>query len=126
MPDAVTLTLNHRFAPDRTPAEAEQAVRDLIAPFLEPEDRVELIDAAPGAAPALEHPLLAALVDRHGLGVRAKLGWTDVARFASRGVPAVNLGAGDSTLAHHVDERVEGDRLDVSYAALLDVISNGA
>jgi succinyl-diaminopimelate desuccinylase len=125
VPDSVTLTLNHRFAPDRTPAAAEQAVRDLLTPFLEAEDRLELIDAAPGAAPALDHPLLAALVDRHGLAVRAKLGWTDVARFAARGIPAVNLGAGDSTLAHHVDERVEGDRLDTTYRALLDLVTTG-
>ena len=126
VPDSATLTLNHRFAPDRTPAEAERVVRDLVAPFLEAGDTVELVDAAPGAAPALDHPLLAALVERHGLGVRAKLGWTDVARFASRGVPAVNLGAGDSTLAHHVDERVEADRLEATYRALHDLISVGA
>jgi succinyl-diaminopimelate desuccinylase len=126
VPDSVTLTLNHRFAPDRTPAEAEQVVRDLLAPFLEEGDVVELVDASPGAAPALDHPLLAALVERNGLGVRAKLGWTDVARFAARGVPAVNLGAGDSTLAHHLDERVDGDRLDHSYRSLHDLITVGA
>ncbi len=125
VPDAATLVLNHRFAPDRTVEEAEAGVRDLIAPFLEDGDSVVLADAAPGAAPALDHPLLAALVERHGLGVRAKLGWTDVARFAARGVPAVNLGAGDSTLAHHVDERVEGGRLESSYRALLDLITLG-
>jgi len=125
IPDTVTLMVNHRFAPDRTPEEAEAAVRELLAPFLEDTDVVTLIDSSPGAAPALDHPLLAALVDRSGLGVRAKLGWTDVARFAGRGVPAVNLGAGDSTLAHNKHERVEGDRLEVSYRALLDLISVG-
>jgi len=125
IPDSATVGLNHRFAPDRTPEEAEAAVRELLAPVLEEGDTVELVDAAPGAAPALDHPLLAALVERNGLAVRAKLGWTDVARFAARGVPAVNLGAGDSTLAHHVDERVEGDRLEVSYRALLDLITLG-
>ncbi len=125
VPDSATVVLNHRFAPDRTPEDAEAAVRELIAPFLEEGDTVTLTDVAPGGAPNLGHPLLKALVDRHGLVVRAKLGWTDVARFASRGVPAVNLGAGDSSLAHHVDERVEGDRLEATYRALHDVISNG-
>jgi succinyl-diaminopimelate desuccinylase len=125
VPDQASLTLNHRFAPDRTPEEAEQAVRDLVAPFLEEGDTVELVDAAPGGAPALDHPLIAALVQRNGMGVRAKLGWTDVARFASRGIPAVNLGAGDSTLAHHVDERVEGERLDATHRALHDLITVG-
>ncbi|HET9542670.1 MAG TPA: succinyl-diaminopimelate desuccinylase, partial [Acidimicrobiales bacterium] len=88
-------------------------------------DTIELVDVAPGAAPSLDHPLLLALVERSGLGVRAKLGWTDVARFAARGVPAVNLGAGDSALAHNRNERVEGDRLDVSYRALHDLITTG-
>lgn len=125
IPDSAVVGLNHRFAPDRNPEQAEAAVRALLAPVLELGDTVELVDAAPGAAPALDHPLLAALVERNGLGVRAKLGWTDVARFAARGIPAVNLGAGDSTLAHHVDERVEGDRLEVSYRALLDLITLG-
>jgi len=125
IPDSAVVGLNHRFAPDRTPEAAEAAVRELLAPVLEDGDTIELVDVAPGASPHLDHPLLAALVERQGLGVRAKLGWTDVARFAARGIPAVNLGAGDSTLAHHVDERVEGDRLDTSYRALRDLITVG-
>lgn len=126
IPDAAMVALNHRFAPDRTPEEAEAAVRGLLAPVLEDGDRIELVDVAPGAAPALDHPLLAALVQRHGLGVRAKLGWTDVARFAARGVPAVNLGAGDSALAHNAGERVEGHRLAATYRALHDLVTVGA
>ena len=125
IPDSAIVGLNHRFAPDRTPEEAEASVRDLLAPVLEEGDTIELVDVAPGAAPSLDHPLLAALVERNGLGVRAKLGWTDVARFAARGIPAVNLGAGDSLLAHNQNERVEGDRLEVSYRALHDLITIG-
>ena len=125
IPDSAVVGLNHRFAPDRTPEEAEASVRDLLAPVLEEGDTIELVDVAPGAAPSLDHPLLVALVERSGLGVRAKLGWTDVARFAARGVPAVNLGAGDSSLAHNRNERVEGDRLDISYRALHDLITAG-
>jgi succinyl-diaminopimelate desuccinylase len=125
IPDSAIVGLNHRFAPDRTPEEAEASVRDLLAPVLEEGDTIELVDVAPGAAPSLDHPLLLALVERSGLGVRAKLGWTDVARFAARGVPAVNLGAGDSSLAHNKNERVEGDRLDISFRALHDLITAG-
>ena len=125
IPDSAIVGLNHRFAPDRTPEEAEASVRDLLAPVLEEGDTIELVDVAPGAAPSLDHPLLVALVERSGLGVRAKLGWTDVARFAARGVPAVNLGAGDSSLAHNRNERVEGDRLDISYRVLHDLITAG-
>lgn len=125
IPDSAIVGLNHRFAPDRTPEEAEASVRDLLAPVLEEGDTIELVDVAPGAAPSLDHPLLLALVERSGLGVRAKLGWTDVARFAARGIPAVNLGAGDSSLAHNKNERVEGDRLDISYRALHDLITAG-
>lgn len=125
VPDRVELTVNHRFAPDRSPEEAEAFVRDVLAPFLDDGDRVEVSDRAPAAAPAVSHPLLAALIERHGLEVKAKLGWTDVARFASRGVPAANLGPGDSTLAHTAQERVEGERLDATYRALHDLVTRG-
>ena len=111
--------------PTARPRRPRPPCATLLAPVLEDGDTVELVDVAAGRAPALDHPLLAALVERNGLGVRAKLGWTDVARFAARGIPAVNFGPGDSTLAHTADERVEGDRLDVSYRALLDLITVG-
>jgi succinyl-diaminopimelate desuccinylase len=71
VPDRAVLHLNHRFAPDRTPEEAEAAVRELLAPALTQDDDVELLDAAAGALPGLAHPLLAALVERSGGPVRA-------------------------------------------------------
>ena len=125
VPDHAALTLNHRFAPDRTATEAEASIRELLDPVLEEGDRFERVDVAEGAAPGLDHPLLAALAGRHDLEIRAKLGWTDVARFAAAGIPAVNLGPGDPLLAHHADERVERDYLDATWFALHDLISVG-
>jgi succinyl-diaminopimelate desuccinylase len=125
VPDLATLTLNHRFAPDRTPEEAEAHLRELLAPFLEDGDDAEVVDMANGSPPAVDHPLLRALVDRNELPVTAKLGWTDVARFAAHGIPAANFGPGDSTLAHSADERVERDRIDRCFAALADLLRHG-
>ena len=126
VPDRVELVLNHRFAPDRSPADAEAHVRDLLSPWLEPGDEVAVVDVAPGAPPDLDHPLLAALRTRNGLTVHAKLGWTDVARFAERGIPATNFGPGDPTIAHTADEFVERHDLDRVWRAIRDLLEHGA
>ena len=126
VPDEVTLTINVRFAPDRTADEAEAALRELLGEAIEPDDDWKVVDVAVAAPPSMTHPLLAALRDRSGLGVRAKLGWTDVARFAAAGIPAANFGPGDSTVAHSPDERVERRELEATYAALADLVARGA
>ena len=118
VPDRAALTLNHRFAPDRTPAQAEAHVRDVLGEA----DKFELVDMAPAAAPSLGHPLLTRLLAATGRPAEAKLGWTDVARFASRGVPATNFGPGDPNLAHHADERVTRSDLDVVYSVLKNLV----
>ena len=111
VPDQATVLVNHRFAPDRTPAEAESSIRELLAPQLEPGDHWELVDAAPAAAPSLGDPVLAALVAATGAPPQAKVGWTDVAFFAERGVPAANFGPGDPLLSHTPGEHVHTDEL---------------
>jgi succinyl-diaminopimelate desuccinylase len=123
VPDRATVTLNHRFAPDRTEAEAADVVRALLAPVLEDGDEVRLVDSAPAAPPGLDDPILRALVEDHHLTVTAKLGWTDVARFAAIGVPACNLGPGDPTLAHTPEERVDRASLERAYAVLHAVLT---
>ena len=122
IPDLATLSLNRRFAPDRTGAEAQAEVEALLAPHLEPGDEVVVLDVAEGARPGLDHPVLQRLVQHHGLPVSAKLGWTDVARFAALGIPACNLGPGDATLAHQAAERVERAQLERTYRVLDEVL----
>ena len=102
IPDA-SVTVNFRFAPDRTPAAAMNHVREVFDGL---GVDVEQTDVAAGALPGLRHPAAAALVAAADGMVRAKFGWTDVARFAALGIPAVNYGPGDPNLAHRRDERV--------------------
>lgn len=123
VPDRAVLRLNYRFAPDRNPEVAEAFIRDLMSPILSESDEINIVDCAPGALPGLDDPLLQALIERNGLEVRAKLGWTDVAFFAERGVPASNFGPGDPTIAHTKDEYLERDCLLSTHAALVDLLS---
>lgn len=122
VPDEAVLVLNGRVAPDRTTAQAVAAIRARLEPHLEAGDDVELTDAAEGAPPSRSHPLLAALIERGQLAVRPKLGWTDVARFAARGVAAVNFGPGDPLLAHTAEERVTRRSLEAVHGALVDLL----
>ncbi|MEE2769295.1 MAG: succinyl-diaminopimelate desuccinylase [Actinomycetota bacterium] len=124
VPDSATLTLNHRYAPDRSAAEAETHAREWLAPYIEEGDTVDVVDHAPAAAPGMDHPLLVALAA--DLDVRAKLGWTDVAFFAERGMPAVNFGPGEATLAHTSEERVERWALESTYRSLRRLLDSGA
>ncbi|SFQ19456.1 succinyl-diaminopimelate desuccinylase [Amycolatopsis arida] len=101
VPDEAVLAVNHRFAPDRGPAEAEAHVREVFAGY-----DLTVVDSAAGALPGLAAPAAAELVAAAGGRVAAKLGWTDVARFAALGMPAVNFGPGDPTLAHTREEHI--------------------
>jgi succinyl-diaminopimelate desuccinylase len=126
VPDEASVVLNHRFAPDRDEVGAETWLRSLLAPALDAGDHAQVIDSAPSARPGLDHPLLAALVARNQLEVSAKLGWTDVARFASRGIPAANFGPGDPLLAHAADERVTREQLERTWQVLHDLVTVGS
>ncbi len=125
VPDEAVITINHRFAPDRDLAAAEAHVRELLAAHLEPGDEVEVVDAAPAAPPGVDHPLLASLAARSAAPVAAKLGWTDVARFAAHGVPAVNFGPGDSTVAHTAGEHLDRAPLERVWSVLEGLLREG-
>ncbi|GAA2370554.1 MULTISPECIES: succinyl-diaminopimelate desuccinylase [Streptomyces] len=101
IPDLCVVTVNYRFAPDRSEAQALEHVREVFAGF-----EVEVTDSAPGALPGLTRPAAAAFVEAVGVEVAPKDAWTDVARFSGLGVPAINYGPGDPKLAHTREEHV--------------------
>jgi succinyl-diaminopimelate desuccinylase len=101
IPDRCRVTVNYRFAPDRSLDEAFAHVVSVFGGL-----EVAYVDGAAGAPPGLGSPLTAAFVSAVGRPPRPKYGWTDVARFAAMGVPAVNYGPGDPEVAHTADECV--------------------
>jgi succinyl-diaminopimelate desuccinylase len=119
VPDEAAVTVNFRYAPDRDEDAAEAHVRDVFADFLGAGGTLTVVDNAGGALPGLTEPAAAAFVAAVGRPARAKLGWTDVARFAAFGIPAVNYGPGDPTLAHTREEHVRVDRLQPAEDALV-------
>jgi succinyl-diaminopimelate desuccinylase len=106
IPDRCVVEINYRFAPDKTPDQAETHVRDLLDGF-----DVVRTDAAAGARPGLNHPAAASFVAAVGAEPKPKYGWTDVARFSELGIPAVNFGPGDPLLAHKDNEHVDADAI---------------
>ena len=101
IPDLATLTVNYRFAPSRTGEEAEAMLREFFEGY-----EVRVTDLAVGARPGLNTPQAQAFMASLGSEVKPKYGWTDVARFSSLGIPAVNYGPGDPSLAHADNENV--------------------
>jgi len=119
VPDRARCVLNHRVAPDRTRDEAAASIATLLDGLLEGDDRFEVLDWAPAAAPSLSNERLGLLVQATGAPAKGKVGWTDVATFVERGIPATNYGAGDPLLAHRSDEYVTIDELN-EFARVLD------
>ena len=101
IPDECTVTVNYRFAPNRTVVEAQEHVREVFEGF-----EVTFEDAAGGALPGLAQPAVAQFVALTGSEPAPKFGWTDVARFAELGMPALNFGPGDPRFAHTAEEHV--------------------
>jgi succinyl-diaminopimelate desuccinylase len=99
IPDRCVIDINYRFAPDKSPAEAEAYVRGVLDGY-----PIQVTDVAAGARPGLNQPAAEEFLRAVGGQPSAKLGWTDVARFSAMGIPAVNFGPGDPSKAHADDE----------------------
>jgi succinyl-diaminopimelate desuccinylase len=115
IPDLCTVTVNYRFAPNKSVETAIAHVSDLFAGF-----DIEIIDQAPGALPGLSHPAAQKFLSATGARVAPKFGWTDVARFSAMGTPAVNYGPGDPSIAHSREECVSIDELEDVSKSLRD------
>jgi succinyl-diaminopimelate desuccinylase len=99
IPDRCVIEINYRFAPDKSPAQAQAYVRQVLDGY-----PVRVMDVGPGARPGLDRPVARDFLAAVGGEATAKLGWTDVARFSAMGIPAVNFGPGDPSKAHADDE----------------------
>ena len=99
IPDECVITVNYRFAPSKSAADAEAHLREVFTGH-----ELTVVDVAEGARPGLDRPEAQAFLAASGVEARPKYGWTDVARFSALGVPAVNYGPGDPNKAHADDE----------------------
>ncbi|GHF15170.1 MULTISPECIES: succinyl-diaminopimelate desuccinylase [Streptomyces] len=109
IPDACTVTVNFRYAPDRSPEDALAHVREVFEGCGITEFTVD--DHSAGALPGLSHPAAVAFMEAVGGTAQPKFGWTDVSRFSALGVPAVNYGPGDALYAHKRDEHVAVEKI---------------
>jgi succinyl-diaminopimelate desuccinylase len=115
IPDECTVHVNYRFAPSRSGAEALAHLEQLFTGL---PVEISVADLAEGARPGLDAPLAQQFVAAVGGEARPKYGWTDVARFSALGIPAVNYGPGDPSLAHADDERVPVEQIERVEAGL--------
>lgn len=115
IPDECVVTINYRFAPDRSEADAERFLRKFFDGF-----PLRITDSAPGALPGLTRPAAQEFIAKIGGEPAPKFGWTDVARFTALNVPAVNFGPGNPSLAHTVDEFVEVELIERGARQLSD------
>jgi len=114
VPGEATATLNLRYAPDRTPAEAEAHLRALV-----PADAtLEIVSTASAGAVVSSSPLVRRLRAAGDLELAPKQAWTNVADFTARGIDAVNFGPGHTEYAHRADELVRIPALVHAYEVL--------
>ncbi|WP_176064464.1 succinyl-diaminopimelate desuccinylase [Anaeromyxobacter diazotrophicus] len=115
VPDRCTLNLNFRFAPDKS---LEAAAEELRALARDHGGAAEVTDLSPACPPWADHPLVRRLLARTGAAAEPKQAWTDVARLAQAGIPAVNFGPGATSQAHQAGEWVELAAIERCYRAL--------
>ncbi|GMA34874.1 hypothetical protein GCM10025876_10780 [Demequina litorisediminis] len=114
IPDECVVTINYRFSPRWSLEEAKDRFKGFVAGAGLSDWSLEFTDLSGAARPGLDAPLaasFAAAVAATGVDApRAKQGWTDVARFAALGIPAVNYGPGDPEPGPHRQRALPRER----------------
>jgi succinyl-diaminopimelate desuccinylase len=100
VPDRFVMNVNHRFPPDVSIEDAQKRLESLAAGRA----KIEFTDLSPAAMPHKNHPMTQKLAACGVTAIERKQAWTDVARFAQLGIPAVNLGPGENAQAHQKNE----------------------
>ena len=113
VPDLAEATLNYRYAPGRTPQEAEARLAELCGGHGE----LRIDGHAPSGAVA-RGPLVDALTAAGHLAIEPKQAWTPVAEFGTAGLAAVNFGPGDPPQAHTRGESISVAALVRGYRVL--------
>jgi succinyl-diaminopimelate desuccinylase len=113
VPDTFWVNVNYRFAPGKDQGD----VRRFFEKLLKGRADYVVADYAPSGPVELDNPLLQRLIGT-GLEVRPKQAWTDVARFAQRGLAAANFGPGLPSQAHQEAEFAELPLLEGCYERL--------
>ena len=118
LPDVTTAHLNFRYAPGRTPGEAEEELAALV-----PGATLQVIGNAPPGPVPFDNPFVSILGKKAGSEPRPKQAWTPVAEFGMHGIDAINFGPGDPALAHTKDESVRIDALERSESVLREFLT---
>jgi succinyl-diaminopimelate desuccinylase len=114
IPDRAEANVNFRYAPDRSPADADAYLRSLV-----PEGATyEHAGDSPPARVVTDSPLVQRLRAAGDLALEPKQAWTNVADFTSRGIDAINFGPGATRFAHRRDEQIEIAALERAFTAL--------
>lgn len=121
IPATFDLHLNYRFPPHRTGAEAVARLEEVTSAA----DALEIHECVDGAPVPEGNPYLDRLIEISRAPVTPKQAWTDVARLARYGIPAVNYGPGETSQAHRADESVPLGNLPPAFDALRRFLIGG-
>jgi succinyl-diaminopimelate desuccinylase len=119
VPDRFTVYVDHRFAPNKDLVTAEGRIAQLV----DGRAKISPVVRAPAAAPQASDATVQKFIHETGAQVEAKQAWTDIARFAALGIPAVNYGPGLTAQAHTAGEYVPVENLHRARRALCRFLS---